>query len=824
MKRFAIFAIIFIVASHLPLYSSEEIELQNLKRQPDPEITSSPKESMERPRKREEVLKAKPEPKLESYVPGEIIVKYKEGKENQVAAAIKEKNLVLKQQFSKGKIQTLEIKDGKSVLEKIEEIKGHSDIEYVQPNYIYYPTSISTNDTYRNRLWGLYNYGQSVNGQSGTTDADIDAPEAWSNYEESTHSDVIVAVIDSGVAYNHPDISSNMWDGSSGCKDENGDTIVGGCPNHGWDFYENDNDPAGSSDHGTHIAGIIAAIPNNSSGVIGLSRYNNLKIMALKTSLTSSENIKAIQFAEENGADVINASWACCGSDEGGGPICGDDDYDDQVMIDAIESFSGLFVAAAGNGGCDSDVDGDNHEGAVSQYPCDHTSNNIICVAASNQSDELTSWSDYGATSVDIAAPGENIYSHKLYRVLDEDFEDVTPPSVGPNFSESGDNTWGTYDFGTTIVAYGDLNYPFGNNIDSYITSSTYDLGGLSEGFINFDYSCSTEGSAYDYIYLSIWDGANWVNGSPKGGSAWGSASYDISDYANSGFRLTLAWHTDSSGSYWDGCWVDNIELIDSTSTNESYKYLDGTSMATPYVAGAAGLMYSYSSITPSASQIKNILLTTGDSLSSLSGKVSSGRRLNLYNAYAEADTALSLFSDTPISSVFYDYIESLANDNVICGYADSTFKPGYNVTRGQMAKFVKNGFGFETETSCGEEFTDVDPEDVFYEYIMTLKCRGVICGYSDGSFRSGRDVTRGQAMKFVINGARDIKDNPDFLPNTTSNTFSDVGEDHPFHEYIMSAYSNDIVCGYSDETFRPGNPTTRGQISKMIENSRNKL
>ena len=179
------------------------------------------------------------------YVEGEILVKYKDTKINlnttsgRVASLNfnKSKSLEKKEDLAKNNISVLKIKDAKTVEQKIAELKNDSNIEYAQPNFQYYSTNISSNDTYRTNLWGLDNTGQTINGSygniTGTNDKDIDAPEAWA-INEGTNSSTIVAVIDSGVAYNHPDLINNMWNGVN-CKDENGG-VLGEC-NHGYDGF-----------------------------------------------------------------------------------------------------------------------------------------------------------------------------------------------------------------------------------------------------------------------------------------------------------------------------------------------------------------------------------------------------------------------------------------------------------------------------------------------------------------------------------------------------------------------------------------------------------
>lgn len=202
------------------------------------------------------------------YVEGEILIQYnkKEINLDKATGVLKETIFLVEKGLKKidsiksQNIVLLKMKESKNVQKTIEELKENPYIQNIQPNYIYYPTSITTNDPYKNYLWGLHNTGQLVGGNYGIPDADIDAPESW---ERSVGENIIVAVIDSGIDYNHPDLVGNMWDGA-GCVDDSGGAL-GGC-NHGYDYVENDKNPLPSSyldfaqSHGTHIAGTIAAV------------------------------------------------------------------------------------------------------------------------------------------------------------------------------------------------------------------------------------------------------------------------------------------------------------------------------------------------------------------------------------------------------------------------------------------------------------------------------------------------------------------------------------------------------------------------------------
>jgi len=609
------------------------------------------------------------------YVEGEILIKYKNNKINlntlsgRTAALnfISSKSLENKEDIRKANISVLKIKDSKTVEQKIAELKNDPNVEYAQPNYQYYPTVINTNDTSRGLLWGLDNTGQSVNGVSGTSDADIDAPEAWT-INEGTNASIIVAVIDSGVAYNHPDLAANMWDGTS-CKDENGITIVGGC-NHGYDYEDGDNTPLPTtSSHGTHIAGTIAAAKNNGKGIIGVAP--NVKIMVLKSSLTTADNVKSINFAKQNGAKIINASW--------GGT------NDDQLLKDAIALFPGLFIASAGNCG-DINTYLNNECTSLNQtlYPASFDLDNIISVAATDQNDNLATFSNYGATSVDVGAPGTNIYSTvpsiTNSSPLSESFSSVANFSIPSGWTQNG--FWGVWNTGVPgwdQVLYGDVSpAPYHNNADTIITVPTINLGGATAGYVDFWAVCDTEyitsgwadymqleysadgvnffvppdpfygvlgdGFRWDEPTLDVFSGENPLNSS--GSSMFHYNNIPIpSQYLTSNFKLRFRWMTNASDNNYNGCLVDDVKVIKrvvSNGSDEQYDYSDGTSMAAPHVAGLAALIEGYNPNLTSA-QVKSSILTTGDSLASLSGKTVSGERINAQKALQAVNPAKTI-------------------------------------------------------------------------------------------------------------------------------------------------------------------------------------
>ncbi|MCU0544335.1 MAG: S8 family serine peptidase [Oscillatoriaceae cyanobacterium Prado104] len=263
-------------------------------------------------------------------------------------------------------------------------------VEAVELNYQLSIQDIP-NDREFEELWALNNTGQT----GGTAGADIGATQAWNVQKGSKN--VVVAVIDSGVDYNHRDLAANIWKNPGETAGDGIDNDGNGYKDdwRGYDFVNKDSNPMDDNSHGTHIAGIIGAVGNNNIGVVGVSQNVSLmplKVMGAGGIGSSNDIVKAINYATQNGAKVINASFA-------GGPFL-------QVMKDAIADANKkgvLFVAAAGNDGKNNDT--------KPQYPANYDLPNIISVAATNDRDRLASFSNYGQNSVDLAAPGENILS-----------------------------------------------------------------------------------------------------------------------------------------------------------------------------------------------------------------------------------------------------------------------------------------------------------------------------------------------------------------------------------------------------------------------------
>jgi serine protease len=343
------------------------------------------------------------------YEQGEIIVRFKpkqDGKQQTLA----EKNGVLSS-INGGTVKhSYELVPGLTVVklppevnvkDAVAKLNKAQGILYAQPNYILKVDSTFPNDTNFAQLWGMNNTGQT----GGSADADIDAPEAWDI--ETNANAIIVAVIDTGVDYTHPDLAANMWTNANGY--------------HGYDFctfggHQRDSDPMDDNGHGTHCAGIIGAKGNNGVGVTGVCW--NVKIMALKLfdsygNGNTVDAIDCIEYAVNNGAKVLSNSWGGLSSNPMEILALKDE-------IEAADANGVLFIASAGNDG----IDNDNDE--YRAYPASYDCNNIISVMATDSNDARSIWNygrstNWGAVSVDLAAPGSVILSCVPYSVCNYD-------------------------------------------------------------------------------------------------------------------------------------------------------------------------------------------------------------------------------------------------------------------------------------------------------------------------------------------------------------------------------------------------------------------
>lgn len=335
------------------------------------------------------------------HVPGQLVVKFKDGFSVNVASEVGALGGSVVDTLAQGTVSVLSFSgfNKVSLLEIAKRLQANPAVEYVEANQIYRINKLP-NDPKFDQLFAMNNLGEN----GGVVDADIDAPEAW---ELTTGSkDTLVAIIDTGVDYSHRDLRSNYWTnpGESGLDAEGRDKTSNGIDDdgngfvddwRGWDFKNNDNDPMDDNKHGTHCAGTIGASGDDGFGVVGVAWNVSLvgvKFLGADGSGTLVDAVKSIDYVSAIGADISSNSW-------GGGGFS-------QAMEDAISrnrEAGVLFIAAAGNASKNNDVQ--------PAYPASYELDNVISVASTTKTDALSYFSNYGLNSVDIAAPGSDILS-----------------------------------------------------------------------------------------------------------------------------------------------------------------------------------------------------------------------------------------------------------------------------------------------------------------------------------------------------------------------------------------------------------------------------
>ena len=340
-----------------------------------------------------------------THAPGELLVKFRDGASAADRAAVRQglraqKLETVRAGRNGGELALLRLPHGLAVATAVRALGADPAVEYAEPNWTYQHQAVS-NDTYAasGQLWGMYGDAGSPSNPYGSQ-----ASEAWAAGHTSC-ANVVVGVIDEGIYYNHEDLAANIWtnphDPADGV-DNDGNGYVDDV--HGWDFEGGGNDinSGGSNDdHGTHVSGTIAGTGGNGKGVAGVC-WSGVKVVSGRflgrRGGSTADAIAAVDYMTDlktrHGLNLVatNNSW-------GGGGFS-------QGLQDAIGRANNagiLFVAAAGNSGADND--------STASYPSNYPNANIIAVAALTSSGALASYSQYGATTVDIGAPGSGIIS-----------------------------------------------------------------------------------------------------------------------------------------------------------------------------------------------------------------------------------------------------------------------------------------------------------------------------------------------------------------------------------------------------------------------------
>ena len=333
------------------------------------------------------------------FAPGEVLLKFRPtAPEADRARLLQSFNLRPVRHLLGTRAQLLSFADGADPRDVAAWLRKHAGVEYAEPNYYRY-LDVIPNDPRFNEMYGLDNTGQT----GGTADADIDAPEAWDITTGSAN--VVVGSLDSSIDIDHEDLAPNLFVNPGEIPgngiDDDGNGFVDDVT--GWDFVDNDNNPndpaPGCAGHGSHTSGTFGAVGNNNRGVIGVSPQVRIlpvrAFMPLFGFLCTAEDadlIDGIGYLALMDVDVSNHSW-------GGGPFS-------QAMFTAISRARHLFVTSAGNTGSNLDV--------TPAYPASYDLDHIMTVSSTDHNDNLSGFSSFGSSSVEVAAPGSRILSTVL--------------------------------------------------------------------------------------------------------------------------------------------------------------------------------------------------------------------------------------------------------------------------------------------------------------------------------------------------------------------------------------------------------------------------
>ena len=560
------------------------------------------------------------------FVPGELIVGFKPGVSAAArTAAIHDEGGTLGQPLPLPGTVLVRLPPGESPTAEADAYEQRREVRYAEPNWIY-RFSAAPNDPRFPDLWGL----------NQDSDADIDATDAWDH--ETGDPSVIVAVVDSGVAFDHPDIAPNRWvnDDPPGNGDDDGNGKLD--DTFGWDFVQEDNAPYDYNGHGTHVAGTIGAQGNNHAGVTGVNW--DVQLMSLRAgdaegSLATADIVEAFAYACAEGARVVNGSFGSS--------------FVSQTMYDAIVRpgcTNTLFVFAAGNDGADNDL--------VPQYPCNYHltgaygpgAPNVVCVAATDDLDQLADFSNYGASSVHLAAPGVDILSTwPAYQTIvaldgfDDPVESIFDARWSDRIATMGAPLWGR----TTLVKDSGTHSLTDSPSGNYANNSTTTIRllpplGLALRIgcrVSYDIRLATE-QGFDWFLVRV--GPTTEATSIAGGWSGFSdgeflpLSTDLSVVEGEPIIwLRLALQSDPIVTF-DGVYIDDLSVTCLDHTTYELDVISGTSMASPHVAGVAALALAQNPALTTA-QLKTRLLSAVDPLPQLTGFVSTGGRLNACRA-----------------------------------------------------------------------------------------------------------------------------------------------------------------------------------------------
>ena len=546
--------------------------------------------------------------KEDQSVEGEVILTFKPAvHELQATTALTRHSLGMTQRYRglsrhKHRVFAL-VRDGKkrSTAELIRMLQKDPDVEAAEPNYLRQVSALREDDAELAETWGLSNSGQTVNSVAGVRGIDVKYLEAWKLARPPT-GEIVVAVIDTGVDVRHPDLEANIWSNpgeiaGNGVDDDNNgyaDDV------QGYDFARKTPVVTDSGNHGTHVAGTIAASGHNGLGIIGVQPLAKILPLAVSydgASMSTSAVLEAINYVillKDRGVNIVavNASYGGASATTA-----------ERRAIETLRDAGIILCAAAGNDGTDNDL--------VPAYPAAYSTSNIISVAAVTQTGALAGFSNYGVTSVDIAAPGSNIYSAEP--AGNNNISRVTV--AGTVFAASSIEHSGL----TDSKGISGLIYNCGlGDVSEFPAEVKGNIALIQRGTLNFSTKAAnalragaTAAIIYDNTASAVGSGG-WTLGAA---GAWIPAVHIT---RNSGQAILAKLVSPVSGT-----------VANYPGPKGGYRFLSGTSMAAPHVSGAVAFAALNFPEDPMPQRMERILQNSTP-LTSLAGKVGTGGLLNL--------------------------------------------------------------------------------------------------------------------------------------------------------------------------------------------------